>query len=308
MWHVKEGGRRRQRSVAPLMLLAPALLAGCGTKVSYTPTDIGRGSIRPARAAEDVQMFLTGPPSRPFRELGYVEAQQESIYSTDDQSIVLARLRDSAALNGCDGVVVQAADAVMSGISTGKQAAPVGTARGYRGVCIVWTSGGSGSALEGALGYKFGDTMTLARNACTAAEGNWEAAEESATCDRLPRTMTFAGRVELRFCDSKLCVIDILAPFLQPTDAVVLRRWTDAKTQLEKRYGESRSGRVARPAACEGRVIECLASKQAEYRLEWKWPEGARIQEQLAQDDGKTVLQIRYASSAHRDPRSVQGL
>jgi hypothetical protein len=280
--------------------------------VSYTQTNSAVGSTREARNPDDVEVFMTGPPNRPYREIGYVEAQQDSLYSTDDQAEIFRRLRESAALNGCDGVVVQSADATAGGGSVykGTGSVAVGTLRGYRGVCIVWNGpGGRPLNLEGALGYRFGDSIDSAQKSCEDIAGSWSKGGEVPGCDRLPRGMSFAGRAELSFCDAKLCSVHVVAPFLQPTDEVVLRRWGDAKAQLTKRYGEPAEGHVSRPAACQGRVVECIASGQAEYRLGWRWREGASIQLELVSKAGDTALHVRYASPANvADRREFQGL
>jgi hypothetical protein len=65
-----------------------------------------------------VEMFSSGPPQRPYIDVAYLEAEQDSAYSFDGTSDFIAQLRERAARMGCDGVVLggvtNAPDAVAS--------------------------------------------------------------------------------------------------------------------------------------------------------------------------------------------------
>ena len=65
-----------------------------------------------------VEMFSSGPPRRPYIDVAYLEAEQDSAYSVDGTSEFIARLREQAGRMGCDGVVLggvtNAPDAVAS--------------------------------------------------------------------------------------------------------------------------------------------------------------------------------------------------
>jgi hypothetical protein len=297
-----------------LVFLSTAAAVGCGTQVSYTQTGATAGSMLPKSPAE-VQVFLAAPPSRPYKEVGYVEAHQE-LYSNDDQSAVMQELRREAAQQGCDGVIVQSADTTVGQgfTSHGTGSMAVGTRRGFRGVCIVWEGPGSGGPVQstpspaGGLGYAFGDGLDGAKKACTDVGGTLSEAGEQKTCDRLPQTLTFAGRAELTFCSDKLCLIDVVAPFVQPTEGVALRRWNDAKRLLEEHYGRAGGGRVFRPAACSRRLMECLTTRQAEYSMSWKWSDGTQIGLSLEDAGGGPIVKIRYKSPLKTERPNVQGL
>ena len=257
---------------------------------------------------------MSGPPSRPFREVGYLEARQQSMYSQDDESVVLKNLREQAAHNGCDGVVVQRADTVAGGgyVANGNGVATVTTLRGYRGVCIVFTGpksgGGTHEEPEGAVGYKFGDSVEQAATACSRAGGKWTSVEGKNSCDQVPSAVGFAGRAELTFCSDKLCALEIVAPFQNPTDDLVLERWRNTKRLLEAHYAGPTGGSDNLPPACTGRLLDCLENKQVEFQLLWEWNSGTRIAMSVAGPRGDLALRIRYASRALRESGASQGL
>ena len=109
--------------------LMMVLFVGCGTELSYIPTNLPRKMMTP-RAPESVEVFMAKQPVRPFREVAYIEAEQSSL----SQKEPLEELRKFAAKKGCDGVVVNNADRI--------DAPPLGgwphSVRGFRASCIIW--------------------------------------------------------------------------------------------------------------------------------------------------------------------------
>ncbi len=292
-------------------------LTACGTAVSYTQTD-ATAQVRSPRLAADVDVFLTGPPQRAYQEIGFVEARQEFL-SSDDSAAIMDELRRAAALQGCDGVVVSAADAVTGTgfASNGTGSMGVRSLHGFRGVCIVYSAGGgrigaasTDSAPLGALGYRFDDSFSAAKERCDRIAGAWAVDEDGdGSCNRLPPNMSFAGETDVEFCQGKLCAIEVVAPFdAGASDNVVLTRWGDVKRDLEKHYGAAFGGRVSRPEACASRVLQCISTKQAEYRLEWKWKDGHRVELALETESNTTALHVRYEVKAATSDRDVQGL
>jgi hypothetical protein len=107
-------------------------LAACGTTVQYTPTNAPPRPMR-ARPPGTVELFTSSKPDRPFVEVGILEAQQSSKYSTDRMPEIIAELRKEAAKIGCDAIMMTgAADQV-----TGDEKVTT-TLKGYRGTCIMW--------------------------------------------------------------------------------------------------------------------------------------------------------------------------
>ena len=126
----------RSRCIGLALLLTGSALVGCGTRVDYTPLRAPTGAMTPRSPAE-VEVFLTQKPSRPYVEVGLLEARQESTMSLDGQSGIIAELREEAAEIGCDGLIVTGDADEVTGHAD-KQGGYVTELKGYRAVCIVW--------------------------------------------------------------------------------------------------------------------------------------------------------------------------
>ena len=123
-----------------LLLSSSSVLAGCGTRVDYTPLRAG-GAMRP-RPASQVEVFLTQKPPRPYVEVGLLEARQESTLSLDGQSGIIEELREEAAEIGCDGLIVTGGANETTGHAD-QHGGYVTELKGYRAVCIVWAPSAS---------------------------------------------------------------------------------------------------------------------------------------------------------------------
>lgn len=131
------------RDMTPVLLLGLVFVSGCGTRVSFTPTNSPPGPMRP-RPASAVGIFTTGKPDRSYVEVGVFEAKQASQYSTSDETEVVAKMREAAGKQGCDALVITgSADSVVgSGSSSqGTGSSSVSTLRGFRGTCIMFKAG-----------------------------------------------------------------------------------------------------------------------------------------------------------------------
>jgi hypothetical protein len=105
------------------------LVAACGTSISTMPTNRPIRAMVP-RDAMAVEMFTSGNPQRPYIEVAYIEARQQSGYSLDALLDVMNNMRGSAAQLGCDGLIIGGTNNTVINSST--------TLRGYRGTCIQW--------------------------------------------------------------------------------------------------------------------------------------------------------------------------
>ena len=112
------------------------LVAACGTTLTAVPTN---RPIRPMtpRDPMSVELITTGVPQRPFVEVAYLEAQQESEMSLDHAPDVMNKMRQRAAAMGCDALILGGGNDAVVG-STFRGSGGTNTLRGYRGTCIQW--------------------------------------------------------------------------------------------------------------------------------------------------------------------------
>jgi hypothetical protein len=88
-----------------MRLICLLLLAACGTTIRTTEINPAPRPLA-ARSPESVEVFTSGPPARPYKDLALFEAQQESEYSSDNTREFIIEMRAEAARRGCDGLVI----------------------------------------------------------------------------------------------------------------------------------------------------------------------------------------------------------
>jgi hypothetical protein len=117
-------------------LAIASLLVACGTSMQYVPLNPAPHAMTP-RAGDAVEVFMGRQPERAFVEVGTLESQQSSEFSTDDKSAIIAKMRQDAGKRGCDGLMfVGSNDAtVVTGDHGNVDSA---TLAGYRATCIVY--------------------------------------------------------------------------------------------------------------------------------------------------------------------------
>jgi hypothetical protein len=136
-----------------MFALGVALLgSACATTV------INSHSLNPAphplkaREAAAVEVFTTGPPTRPFVEVALIEARQAGF----DEAPVFGELRSRAGVIGCEGLVLLGSnDSVVGSIVSTLPSAEgsfisgyTETLHGYRATCIVWKDDAAAPARE----------------------------------------------------------------------------------------------------------------------------------------------------------------
>jgi hypothetical protein len=119
-------------------LIALSLLGtlGCGWHVSYVRLNAPPHTLA-SRPPETVEMFVSSAPQRPFIDVGMIEASRSTWYGKEP----LTALREEAADQGCDGVIVLGANDSVVPLPHGYAASV-----GYRGSCIAWADGVSASS------------------------------------------------------------------------------------------------------------------------------------------------------------------
>jgi hypothetical protein len=85
--------------------MAALVVCGCGTTVQYTALQRAPRELY-KRPAHEVDVFLSGPPKRPHRDIGLFEAQQTTELSLHETREMLHELRRAAGERGCDAIHV----------------------------------------------------------------------------------------------------------------------------------------------------------------------------------------------------------
>jgi hypothetical protein len=95
----------RARRLARPWLLAVAATVACSPIIRYTAINASPSTMTP-RSPEAVEVFSSGPPTRPHVDVALIEVEDPPFGL--ETSELLQSLRARAAEAGCDGVVVTA--------------------------------------------------------------------------------------------------------------------------------------------------------------------------------------------------------
>lgn len=120
-----------------MQLLLLAAVAGCGTKLAFTPLAVPPRPLQP-RAESTVEMFLSSKPKRPYVAVGTIGSAHEGRFSTDTSEEVLLALRTKAAEVGCDAVVLTSETDREIAWATGNQVSST-TLKTFEALCVVYS-------------------------------------------------------------------------------------------------------------------------------------------------------------------------
>jgi hypothetical protein len=112
------------------------LLVGCGTGTTFTP--VGSPSARAverdseSKSAEDVEVFTSLPKHMEYTEVGRLRIEKKSQFLPDSDPKVVQELRERAAEEGCDAIVMEESGRSSISIEESNFAGPEAS-------CIMWT-------------------------------------------------------------------------------------------------------------------------------------------------------------------------
>ncbi len=133
----KQEGLVKPAIVATIYLI---FLTGCGTAIKLTNLNPSPKPISP-KSPEQVQIFTTGRPAVPYTEVMLISSQQESEFSQDDTPEIIQKMREAAANQGCDALIITMSNDTVSGTTGGRSSGAYGhvdTMKGFHGTCVVY--------------------------------------------------------------------------------------------------------------------------------------------------------------------------
>jgi hypothetical protein len=152
-----------------------------------------------------------------------------------------------------------------------------------------------GAFPRGFSGFTFGATRAASQQACIDAGQSWESPGKAGyfVCSAALGQSDLAGPVHLRFCDDKLCSIEVVARLSEGTD--MMKPYKEAKAKLESQHGPASSRESQIPSKCFDDVAPCIRSGTAFATAQWIWPEGDASITVRKLDDGPG-MRLRYES------------
>ncbi len=120
--------------LASMGFISAWLVTGCGLAFQRIPLAASTKPLVP-RSASAVDLYVSGRPTVPTRDLALLTVEEESVYAASSEAEALARLREEAGRMGCDGLVVLGPS---GGVGSGLDGKHARALRGFRGACIEY--------------------------------------------------------------------------------------------------------------------------------------------------------------------------
>jgi hypothetical protein len=155
---------------------------------------------------------------------------------------------------------------------------------------------------EDFAGFTFGSTAAVAEHTCTDTGQTWEEQEGSFVCGAPVKPLEFASPVLLRFCDDKLCAVDVVAR--PPKDDGALAQYKEIQVKLEHQYGPPSSKTSRIPSECSVDVAPCILDGTAAMKTKWVWSTGRTISLKMGKLKGSVGILLQHELS----PKGTPGL
>jgi hypothetical protein len=159
----------------------------------------------------------------------------------------------------------------------------------------------------GAGGFDFGLGQADAQRICEQAGHSYaKVSADVANCDGVAANIGADGRVELRFCSSKLCEVSIE---VDPGDGQSLARTVGRfRGTLAEKYGPPTQVSSSIPLDCAKVLAACVADERAKIAFEWKWPSRYVIAVSAAKAAGQTGVKLQFSYSSPLFSQKAPGL
>lgn len=129
------------RSIASLLLVTAA---ACGTATSYLPTGTSPQPLE-SRDPSTVEVYADRTPTVPYVEVGLIEAHRRTRWSGATTLDIYAAMRDDAADQGCDAIIITGShDIAVRNLAGHRDAL-----EGYTASCVMYMPTARPSAGEG---------------------------------------------------------------------------------------------------------------------------------------------------------------
>ena len=112
------------------------------------------------------------------------------------------------------------------------------------------------------------------------------------TCDHAPASVGFEASVGARFCEGKLCDIEIRAR--EPGKEGLTKQFLGVRHELKKRYGPPTSVESVLPLECQSALARCLSEGKAAFRARWIWASRGKLTLSLGGPEERATLRILY--------------
>jgi len=196
-----------------------------------------------------------------------------------------------------DWIFTSSTDSVDSDVSCREELAPAASQAtpDARPVAAATSAPPTGGA-----GFELGMSRTAAREACEAAEHQWEDdSGEQPSCTGPALALGFPAQVQLTFCAHGLCGIVVS----HVPEEHWMQRFIGLRRTLETKYGAPSKQQMRVPSMCrtDEDFDRCAKDGTLRLSLSWQWPTAQRLRLSLGQTPrgtGENRVLLSYVQAA----------
>lgn len=121
-------------------------------------------------------------------------------------------------------------------------------------------------------GFRIGWSLARARDACEIEGLEFSGEAQHWNCSEVPSAASLTGPVRLRFCEGRLCRIDLIHRPSRKLSEAWATELARVRSYLDKKYGnhQARAERVSQQ--CKKDILPCLKKGTAKATYRWNYP------------------------------------
>jgi hypothetical protein len=153
-----------------------------------------------------------------------------------------------------------------------------------------------------AAGFAFGWKAQEAGDACTGANGQWNATATKRSCSKTVAGVGFDGEVGLEFWHGRIKRVRVTRNVADDEANSLLVAFTRAKDLLTTEYGKPDQIKEYIPPICHEALAACLRNHRVFVSARWLWPNSFEIAANLSATDTDVVLTLDHFALASVEP------
>lgn len=152
-------------------------------------------------------------------------------------------------------------------------------------------------------GFRLGWSLEETRDACTIEELTFQRTQNGYRCSEPPVSGSLGGPVDLTFCGTRLCRVDVLDRPSRALSSLWVDQFKSTYRAMKLRYGQHSEKSVKVPSKCREDLLSCLEQGKASIMYRWTW-KGRSLRLTLARYKGVPTMRVILRDTPRQATRS----
>ncbi len=157
----------------------------------------------------------------------------------------------------------------------------------------------------GSAGFELGATLEATEAACTSEKHTFTQEGEGYACSGTTKSIGLPAEAHFRFCDGKVCSIEMLARPSKDTSGPWISGYARLSKALTEKYGSSNLELRKLPEPCRDHLVDCLDSGEAEFAQTWIWSSKMRVVLAMDRASGEPAIRLVYKRVAEPAAQTI---